>query len=250
MARTVLVTGGCGGIGYATVMAFSHAGWKTFAADRRESRDFPANVTFIQSDVSQQESVSNLFTQIAGETDVLHALVNNAAIQISKPLIEMTVEEWDATMASNIRAVFLTSKSAHPMMKGANGAAIVNVSSVHAIATSIGLTAYAASKGAVMALSQAMAIEFSPDNIRVNAILPGAVDTEMLRSGLDRGHLDDGSVEDRLEALARKTVIGRVGQPDEIARSILFLADGEQSGFITGEGLVVDGGATARLSTE
>jgi len=95
-----------------------------------------------------------------------------------------------------------------------------------------------------------MAIEFSPDRIRVNAILPGAVDTEMLRSGLGRGHLEGGSIDDRLEDLARKTVIGRVGQPEEIARSILFLADEEQSGFITGEGLVVDGGATARLSTE
>ena len=250
MERTALVTGAAGGIGYATVLAFRDAGWKAIATDRRESADFPPNVTFIQSDVSQQESVSNLFEQIANETDVLHALVNNAAIQISKPIVEMSVEEWDATMASNFRAVFLTSKVAHPMMKAAKGAAIVNVSSVHAIATSIGVAAYAASKGAVMALSRAMAIEFSPDNIRVNAILPGAVDTEMLRSGLDRGHLDDGSVEDRLEDLARKTVIGRVGQPDEIARSILFLADGEQSGFITGEGLVVDGGATARLSTE
>ena len=250
MARTALVTGAAGGIGYATVMAFRDAGWNAIATDRRKSGDFPANVTFIQSDVSQQESVSLLFDQIASETDVLHALVNNAAIQISKPIVEMSIEEWDATMASNFRAVFLTSKTAHAMMKAAKGAAIVNVSSVHAIATSIGVAAYAASKGAVMALSRAMAIEFSPDNIRVNAILPGAVDTEMLRSGLDRGHLDDGSIEDRLEDLARKTVIGRVGQPEEIARSILFLADGKQSGFITGEGLVVDGGATARLSTE
>lgn len=250
MERTALVTGAAGGIGYATVLAFRDAGWKAIATDRRESADFPAEITFIQSDVSQQESVSNLFEQITNETDVLHALVNNAAIQISKPIVEMSIEEWDATMASNFRAVFLTSKAAHPMMKAAKGAAIVNVSSVHAIATSIGVAAYAASKGAVMALSRAMAIEFSPDNIRVNAILPGAVDTEMLRSGLDRGHLDDGSVEDRLEDLARKTVIGRVGKPDEIARSILFLADEVQSGFITGEGLVVDGGATARLSTE
>ena len=250
MARTALVTGAAGGIGYATVLAFRDAGWKAIATDRRESGDFPAKVTFIQSDVSQQESVSLLFEQLANETDVLHALVNNAAIQISKPIIEMSIEEWDATMASNFRAVFLTSKAAHPMMKAAKGAAIVNVSSVHAIATSIGVAAYAASKGAVMALSRAMAIEFSPDNIRVNAILPGAVDTEMLRSGLNRGHLEEGSVEDRLEDLARKTVIGRVGQPEEIARSILFLADGMQSGFITGEGLVVDGGATARLSTE
>ncbi len=250
MARTALVTGAAGGIGSATVLAFSQAGWKTFAVDRRESGDFPVGVTFIQSDVSEQESVSKLFASIADKIDMLHALVNNAAVQISKPLVEMTVEEWDATMASNLRAVFLTSKAAHPLMKAANGAAIVNVSSVHALATSMGVSAYAASKGAVAALSRAMAIEFSADHIRVNAILPGAVDTAMLRSGLDRGHLDDGSVGDRLEDLGRKTVIGRVGRPEEVARSILFLADDVQSGFITGEGLVVDGGATARLSTE
>jgi NAD(P)-dependent dehydrogenase (short-subunit alcohol dehydrogenase family) len=95
-----------------------------------------------------------------------------------------------------------------------------------------------------------MAIEFAPDNIRVNAILPGAVDTPMLRAGLQRGHFSGPNVVDRLENLARKTVNGRVGQPEEIARAIYFLADNRQSSFMTGQALIVDGGATARLSTE
>jgi NAD(P)-dependent dehydrogenase (short-subunit alcohol dehydrogenase family) len=127
---------------------------------------------------------------------------------------------------------------------------MVNVSSVHAIATSANIAAYAASKGGLLALTRAMAIEFAKDHIRVNAILPGAVDTPMLRAGMDRGHLGGASVQDRLENLASKTVNGRVGLPSEIASAIYFLADETQSSFMTGQALVVDGGATARLSTE
>jgi NAD(P)-dependent dehydrogenase (short-subunit alcohol dehydrogenase family) len=175
--------------------------------------------------------------------------VNNAAIQISNRLVDTTVEEWDATMASNLNSVFLTARLAHPLLKSAQGA-IVNVSSVHAIATSVGVAAYATSKGAVTELTREMAMEFAKDGIRVNAVLPGAVDTAMLRSGLDRGHVQGGSIQEKLEHLGRKTVLGRVGQPREIAQAILFLADNEQSSYITGEVLVVDGGATARLSTE
>ena len=95
-----------------------------------------------------------------------------------------------------------------------------------------------------------MAIEWAMDNIRVNAILPGAVDTPMLRAGLDRGQHSGGSMGDRLENLARKTVNGRVGLPEEIAHAIYFLADSTQSSFMTGQAMIVDGGATARLSTE
>jgi NAD(P)-dependent dehydrogenase (short-subunit alcohol dehydrogenase family) len=95
-----------------------------------------------------------------------------------------------------------------------------------------------------------MAIEFAPVNVRVNAILPGAVDTPMLRMGMNRDHAGLGTIEERLENLARNTVSGKIGKPVEIARSIFFLADDEQSSFMTGQGLVVDGGATARLSTE
>jgi NAD(P)-dependent dehydrogenase (short-subunit alcohol dehydrogenase family) len=181
---------------------------------------------------------------------VLDVVVNNAAVQISKPLIETSVEEWDEVIASNLRSVFLGAKLAYPMLKAAGGGAIVNTSSVHAIATSANIASYAASKGGLLALTRAMAIEFAKDNIRVNAILPGAVDTPMLRSGLGRGHLGGSSMTERLENLARKTVNGRIGKPEEIAHAIYFLADNEQSSFMTGQGIVVDGGATARLSTE
>jgi NAD(P)-dependent dehydrogenase (short-subunit alcohol dehydrogenase family) len=102
----------------------------------------------------------------------------------------------------------------------------------------------------LLALTRAMAIEFAPDSIRVNAILPGAVDTPMLRAGLGRGHVGHGDIQERLDNLARKTVSGKVGKPAEIARAIYFLADNEQSSFMTGQAMVVDGGATARLSTE
>ncbi|HVF25658.1 MAG TPA: SDR family oxidoreductase, partial [Anaerolineales bacterium] len=183
-------------------------------------------------------------------TESLEALVNNAALQVAKPLVETSVEEWDAVMASNLRSVFLGVKLAYPLLKAGSGAAVVNISSVHAIQTSANIAAYAASKGGLLALTRAMAIEFAPDNIRVNAILPGAVDTPMLRAGLGRGHVGQGDVQERLDNLARKTVSGKVGKPEEIAHAIYFLADNEQSSFMTGQALVVDGGATARLSTE
>jgi NAD(P)-dependent dehydrogenase (short-subunit alcohol dehydrogenase family) len=164
--------------------------------------------------------------------------------------LETSVEEWDAVMANNLRSVFLGAKLAYPLLKTAGGGAIVNVSSVHAVQTSKDIASYAASKGGLLALTRAMAIEFAPDQIRVNAILPGAVNTPMLHAGLSRGHVAGSNLTDRLENLARKTVIGRVGEPEEIARAIYFLADETQSSFITGQSLIVDGGATARLSTE
>ena len=95
-----------------------------------------------------------------------------------------------------------------------------------------------------------MAIEFAKDNIRVNAVLPGAVDTPMLRDGMNRGHATGPTITERLDNLARKTVNGRIGKPSEIAHAIYFLADDEQSSFMTGQAMIIDGGATARLSTE
>jgi NAD(P)-dependent dehydrogenase (short-subunit alcohol dehydrogenase family) len=205
---------------------------------------------FIVADISEAETLERMYDIIGKTVGDIHALVNNAAIQVCKPIVETTVEEWDAVMASNLRSVFLFVKLAHPLMKAAGGGAIVNVSSVHAIQTSANIAAYAASKGGLLALTRAMAIEFAPDDIRVNAILPGAVDTPMLRAGLGRGHVGQGDMQERLDNLARKTVNGKVGKPEEIASAIYFLADNEQSSFMTGQALVVDGGATARLSTE
>lgn len=248
--RVMLITGAAGGIGRATVQVFAQTGWRVIGVDRASyGESFPPDGFFIQADISQNDQVHSIYEQARRFTDRLDAVINNAALQIAKPLLETTIEEWDLVMASNLRSVFLGAKLGHPLLRSAGGA-IVNVSSVHAVATSANIAAYAASKGGLLALTRAMAIEFASDNIRVNAILPGAVDTPMLRAGLQRGHVDGLSVTDRLENLARKTVNGRVGKPEEIARAIYFLADSTQSSFMTGQALIVDGGATARLSTE
>jgi len=250
-ARTLLITGAAGGIGRATVKLFVEMGWQVIGVDRAEfGSTFPSSGLFIQSDISEPVNMEYIYEHALAFSPFLDAVIHNAALQISKPLLETSVEEWDAVMASNLRSVFLGVKMAYPLLKAAGGGAIVNVSSVHAVQTSVNISAYAASKGGLLALTRAMAIEFAPDNIRVNAILPGAVDTPMLRAGMSRGHVSGGTVYDRLENLARKTVNGRVGQPAEIAHAIYFLADSTQSSFMTGQALIVDGGATARLSTE
>jgi glucose 1-dehydrogenase len=249
--KAVLITGAAGGIGRATVSLFEQYGWRVIGVDRNAfGDDFPENGLFIEADISIGENLESIFKQARAFTGYLNALVNNAALQVSKPLLETSVEEWDAVMASNLRSVFLGVKLAHPLLSTAGGGAIVNVSSVHAVATSANIAAYAASKGGLLAFTRAMAIEFAPDNIRANAILPGAVDTPMLRAGLNRGHVQGGDIMQRLDNLARKTVSGRVGRPAEIAQAIYFLADETQSSFMTGQALIVDGGATARLSTE
>ena len=249
--RILLITGAAGGIGRATVNVFAEKGWKVIGVDRAPKYDgFPEDGVYIQADISLPEEIEAIFQQVSAYTDTLDAVINNAAVQIAKPLLETSAEDWDLVMASNLRSVFLGAQLAHPLLKARGGGAIVNVSSVHAVATSADIASYAASKGGLLALTRAMAIEFATDEIRVNSILPGAVDTPMLRAGLNRGHAGDGSMLDRLENLARKTVNGRVGQPEEIARAIYFLADNSQSSYMTGQAMIVDGGATARLSTE
>jgi len=249
--KTILITGAAGGIGRATVHLFAANGWLVIGVDRAEfGPGFPQAGLFIRSDISEPASLEAIFQKAKAFSTGLDGLVNNAALQIAKPLLETSVEEWDAVMASNLRSVFLSAKLAYPLFHATGGGAIVNVSSVHAVQTSANIAAYAASKGGLLALTRAMAIEFAADNIRVNAILPGAVDTPMLRAGLERNHVTGADIHARLENLAGKTVNGRVGTPDEIAHAIYFLADGTQSSFMTGQALIVDGGATARLSTE
>ena len=249
--KFMLITGAAGGIGRATVHLFADKGWQVIGIDRAPyGIGFPRNGQFIQADISEPSQLEAIFEQAKEYTDTIDALINNAAFQVTKPLFETSVEEWDAVMASNLRSVFLGSKLAYPLLKARGGGAIVNVSSVHAVATSKNIAAYAASKGGLLALTRAMAIEFAPVKVRVNAILPGAVDTPMLRAGMNRDHAGLGTLDERLENLARNTVSGRIGKPEEIANPIFFLADESQSSFMTGQALIVDGGATARLSTE
>lgn len=245
----VLVTGAAGGIGRATVETFRQEGWQVVAWDVRPYSWPPTGVWPMQVDVTDEEAVARAMEELGQRWGRLDALVNNAAVQVTKALVETSPEEWDRVHRVNLRAVYVVSRAAYPWLRAAGQAAVVNVASVHALATSAQIAAYAASKGGLLALTRAMAIEWAPQ-IRVNAVLPGAVDTEMLRAGLSRGHVGGSTVEERLQQLARRTVAQRVARPEEIAQAILFLADHRRSSFIYGHGLVVDGGATIRLSTE
>jgi NAD(P)-dependent dehydrogenase (short-subunit alcohol dehydrogenase family) len=249
MKRVVLITGAAGGIGSATVEVFSKANWHVVGVDKKRTAELPEVSHFIQADISQPETPPRILAEISAKEGRLDALINNAAIQIRKPFLETSLDEWNITMDSNLRAVLLLTQAVYTFLKKSGGA-IVNVSSVHAVATSEGMSAYAASKGALSAMTRAMALELAEDGIRVNAVLPGAVDTEMLRAGLTRGQVEGNNAEYLLGELESKHAMGRVGRPGEIARAIWFLADNEQSSFITGQNLIVDGGATARLSTE
>lgn len=247
--RVALITGAARGIGLATAIEFFQHDWKVWAVDRDETPDLPDRVEFRRVDLTDGKAVEDLFDELKKERGQLDALVNNAAILTAKPILETTDSDWDLIQRTNLEAVFRACKVAYPLLEKASGA-IVNVSSVHAIATFPDLGAYAASKGGVLALTRALALEFGPGGVRVNTVLPGAIETDMLVQGLERGLVSDESIEGKIAELGRRTALGRVGKPEEIARAIFFLADGRQSTYITGQSLVIDGGALARLSIE
>jgi NAD(P)-dependent dehydrogenase (short-subunit alcohol dehydrogenase family) len=197
-------------------------------------------------DVTDREAVAAALEGGLETPHVLDALVNCAAVQPIGSTLEQGSEVWRATMATNVESVAIMVQATLPELQRGRGS-VVNIASVHAMATSGDIGVYAASKGAVVALTRALALELAPRGIRVNAVLPGAVDTEMLREGLGRSST---GVDHAMQALAERTVLGRIGEPWEIASAVRFLADPEMSSFITGSSLVVDGGALARLSTE
>ena len=230
---SVVVTGASDGIGAACVEAFRAEGMHVVGVDVEETS------------AADEHHVVDLSSQLCGDEieslmdgRVVEVLVNNAALAEYSTALETDAETWDRTLAVNLRAPFLVARALYRRLREARGA-VVNVSSVHALATSPGAAAYAASKGGLLALTRALALEWAPE-VRVNCVLPGAVDTAMLVDGLSRSGLT-------VEELGANHPLGRVGSPEEIAEAVVFLAN---SRFTTGAALTVDGGATARLSTE
>lgn len=245
-ARRVLVTGAGGGIGGAIVTAFSAAGWDVIGVDRSEpDRPLPLD-RFVRADLADHDAVDRIHAELA--LDGLDALINNAAVQINRSLLDTSDADWELVMDTNVRAAFRMIRSFAPELAARRGS-VVNISSVHAIATSENVAAYAISKGALGALTRSAALELATMGIRCNAVLPGAVMTPMLQDGLDRRPHPDGA-DGNLRALAARTPLGFVATPDQIAPSVLHLADGELSPYTTGQLMVVDGGAVLRLGTE
>jgi NAD(P)-dependent dehydrogenase (short-subunit alcohol dehydrogenase family) len=238
MSRVAIVTGAAGGIGAATVDAFLSDGWEVVGFDHVEPSE--ARAGFVMIDVADDAALEEAIAA-AGEAGGIDALVNNAALSLRTPIDATSSDEWTDQANVNLRAPYLAAKYARTYMRGRK-AAIVNVSSVHAIATTPFTAAYASSKAGLVGLTRALALELAADGIRVNAVLPGAVDTPMLSA--------DGPSAERIGRIVNRTPLRRIGQPREIADAILFLADEQRSSFITGQTLVVDGGALALLSTE
>jgi NAD(P)-dependent dehydrogenase (short-subunit alcohol dehydrogenase family) len=172
-----------------------------------------------------------------GRIDVL---VNNAGILAVHAVHDTPEDIWDRVMAVNVKSVFLMSQAVIPHLKAAGGGSIVNISSVHAIATVPRLAAYAASKGAVLSLSRQMALDYADDGIRVNAVVVGGVDTQM---SAEHGA---AMARDGITVAPGTGAIGRSAQPGEVARAVAFLASPESS-FLTGAPLIADGGMLARL---
>ena len=227
---------------------FLAEGWRVIGFDRvTPPDDLLEAIDYAACDLADSDQIRTSIATLVDD-EPLDALVNNGALQLNRALSETSDDEWDLVMNTNVRSAFLCMREAHANLVAASGS-VVNVSSVHAVATSANVGAYAASKGALVALTRAAAVELAEHGVRCNAVLPGAVDTQMLRDGLGRRPHPDGPA-GNLQALIDRTPLRAVADPYEIASSIVFLADGSRSSFITGQAVVIDGGATARLSTE
>ena len=243
-----LVTGAATGIGRATAEAFARAGARVVIADRdaergavtaRELHEIGPEVLFVPTDMADAKAVADLIGAVERRFGRLDYACNNAGIEGEQgPTADCTLENFDRVIAVNLRGVFLCMKYEIPLLLKGGGGAIVNMASVAGLVGFAGLPAYCASKGGVVQLTKTAALEYATQGIRVNAICPGAIQTEMI----DRIINDDPGAQASFRAMHP---MNRMGQPEEIADAVVWLCS-EQASFVTGHTLPVDGGMVAR----
>jgi NAD(P)-dependent dehydrogenase (short-subunit alcohol dehydrogenase family) len=248
--RVAIVTGGGAGIGMGCAKVLAREGAKVVVVDwdaktgentAADIRAAKANARFVQCDVSNEEQVKAVVQTTVDSFGRLDILVNNAGVGVYKSILESTSADWDRCLAINVKGIFLFSKFSIPHMQAAGKGVIINMSSVHAHATAKGVAPYAASKGAVTALTRNMALDYAP-TIRVNAIAPGWVWTPLIES-IFQSYPDPAAM---LKTVTDRQVMRRMGTPEDIGNAVAFLASDEAS-FITGAELRVDGGLTCLL---
>jgi NAD(P)-dependent dehydrogenase (short-subunit alcohol dehydrogenase family) len=247
--KTALITGGAGGIGRATALLFAREGAAVSIVDlneeagqevAREVSTAGGRASFERADVTRAADCHRVVERTVQRFGSIQILFNNAGIIRRASVIEISEADWDAVMAVNLKSVFLMSREVIPIMAKAQGGAIINTASGWGLAGGPRAAAYCASKGAVVLLTKAMAIDHGRQNIRVNCICPGDTDTAMLRSeARQMGEAEEGF----LSGSANRP-LGRVGRPEEIAHAALYLAS-DAASFVTGSALVVDGGGLA-----
>ncbi|NNE67549.1 MAG: SDR family oxidoreductase [Pyrinomonadaceae bacterium] len=245
--KVALVTGGTSGIGEATVKSFAREGAKVAFTGRRaaEGNSISAAVSeeggdayFIEADIRNPEHVERMVNKTVEMYGRLDFAINNAGVeQFFKPLVDQTLEDFDFIVETNLRGVWLSMKAEIPAILESGGGAIVNTSSIFGVVAAAMNPLYVATKHAVIGLTKSAALEFAQKGIRVNAVLPAAIETPMI----DRFAKD----EETEKFLTSLHPIGRMGKPEEVAETVLWLCS-ERSSFVTGTSVRVDGGYTAQ----
>ena len=249
--QVVFVTGAGAGIGRAAALMFASLGAKVvvnaLAPDEKQSGDVTVEMirkdggeaTFVQGDVSKAESAEYLIQEAVRIYGRLDVLVNNAGVVIPGNVEEISEEAFDLTMKVNVKGTFLMSRNAVKQMKKQGGGVIVNTGSVAALKGHVDRSAYCASKGAVVALSRALAADYVQDNIRVNCVCPGTTYTPAIEAKI-RNAADPKAME---ATFVQRQPMGRLGRPEEIAQAIVFAAC-KEAAYMTGSVIVIDGGMT------
>jgi NAD(P)-dependent dehydrogenase (short-subunit alcohol dehydrogenase family) len=247
--KVALVTGGASGIGRATAVLFAQEGASVVVADLKadEGTEVEKQIVgsggqalFLEANVSRREDSERIAERIERQFGSVHVVFNNAGIIRRATVLELFEADWDLVMSVNVKSIYLVSRHLIPLMVKSGGGSIINTASGWGLAGGPRAAVYCASKGAVVLLTKAMAIDHGPQNIRVNCICPGDTDTNMLRSEAQQmGESNESFMQE-----AARRPLGRVGRPEDIARAALYLAS-DASSFVTGSALVVDGGGLA-----
>lgn len=245
--KVALVTGGAAGIGRTTALAFAAEGLQVVVSDVDATggegtvqaiRDAGGEATFVRCDVTRDAEVQALMEQVVATYGRLDYAFNNAGIEIEKgKLAEGSEAEFDAIMGVNVKGVWLCMKHQLPLLLAQGGGAIVNTASVAGLGAAPKMSIYAASKHAVIGLTKSAAIEYAKKKIRVNAVCPAVIDTDMFRRAAEADPK-------KAEFVAAMHPVGRIGKPEEIAAAVLYLCS-DAAAFTTGHSLAVDGGSTA-----
>jgi NAD(P)-dependent dehydrogenase (short-subunit alcohol dehydrogenase family) len=246
--KVALITGAASGIGRATALLFAREGAAVAITDISQTGQSVAEeilenggrAIFEPTDVTQAADCQRVVERTLRELGGIHVLLNNAGIMRRASAVDLSEEDWDRVMSVNVKSIFLMSRLVIPIMIKAGGGSIVNTASGWGLVGGARAAVYCASKGAVVLLTKAMAIDHGPQNIRVNCICPGDTDTGMLRNEAQQL----GEREDLFLAQSAHRPLGRIGKPEEIAQAALYLAS-DAASFVTGTALVVDGGGLA-----